>query len=276
MRRTLVATLLLLATAPAIALAQDAAPAPADVRADVLRAETQGAQLYRHDQAAWHASDAIQASGVQPPGDGRGWLTLARDGRIAVRFFAEVDWEPVAYAQAIFDPATGKVSDARALSPAQPATAEERVLLRARDAAMARARNGLRCSGAINTVVLPGQGTAGDEIDVYVMSAWEGGDFVFGGHQRVRVSGDGTQVRDVYEHTRGCIPIEPEGQAPEGFEPIPLVGVSHLTSPAPNEFHVFLGLQHDREIMVGTSGNGRLWSVEKGRIREVEAEEAGK
>jgi hypothetical protein len=41
--------------------------------------------------------------------------------------------------------------------------------------------------------------------------------------------------------------------------------VTHLLSPAPSEFHVYLSLKHSKAIYVGTSvGN---WVVEKGEIR---------
>jgi hypothetical protein len=277
MRRTVTGPLALLLAFVAAAPAAVAADAeiPAALRADVARAEAVGALLHRNDQAAWHTSDALLAAQAlaSPPGEGRGWLTLDVGGKVVVRYFAEVDWMPMAFAQADFDPATGKATNARRLSPAQAPTAEERALLKARDAAAGAVQASLRCSANVNTVVLPRQGAGKDETHVYFMSAWAGGPFVFGGHQRVRVSGDGAKVLDVYEHTRGCVPIDVAEGVPEGATPVGAM-VSHLTSPAPNEFHVFLARQHRTPVMVMTAQNEKLWKVEDGRIRAMALEEA--
>src|SRR5688572_13568878 len=230
MLRIAFATLALLSLFAATrAFSQDEAAAiPPGLRADVERAEARGAELYRHDQAAWHTTDALKDSVGPPPGPMRGWLTQAQDDRIAVRYFAKVGPDVVAFAEADLDLATNTAVRARRLEPVSPASAAELVQLRARDLAVKQ--EGLRCSGAINTVVLPGD----DAIDVYVLSAWEGGSFVFGGHQRVRVSTDGERILHTYEHTRACVP---GGGTPNGFEPMPVAMVTHLTSPTPNEFH---------------------------------------
>jgi hypothetical protein len=276
MRRTVLGPLALsIALLAAPAFAADGVPVPAELRAEVARAESVGEMIYRHDQAAWHTSDALLAAGAfeHLPGEGRGWLTRDEGGKVVVRYFAEVDFETVAFAQADFDPATGKASNARRLLPAQAPTAAERALLKARGTAIEAARGALRCSSKINTVVLPGQGAAGDEVHVFVMSAWEGGPFVFGGHQRVRVSGDGAKVLEVYEHTKSCMDIEPDS-APEGYEPMRMSMVTHLTSPTPDEFHVFLARQHDYTLMVATTQNERLWEVEGGHVRAVATDDA--
>jgi len=44
--------------------------------------------------------------------------------------------------------------------------------------------------------------------------------------------------------------------------------VTHLLSPAPSEFHVYLSLKHGKAIFVRTSAG--TWAVEKGKIRFVE------
>jgi hypothetical protein len=86
MRRTVPGLLALsIALFASPAFAADA-PIPAELRADVARAEAVGALIYRHDQAAWHTSDALLAARAfeDPPGAGRGWLTLEQGGNIVV------------------------------------------------------------------------------------------------------------------------------------------------------------------------------------------------
>jgi hypothetical protein len=44
--------------------------------------------------------------------------------------------------------------------------------------------------------------------------------------------------------------------------------ITHVLSPAPSEFHVYLSLKHGKAIFVGTSAGN--WAVDKGRIRFLE------
>ena len=252
---------------------------PVEFREDVLFAQFFGGQMRRHDIAAWLTTDALRDAGAfeDIQGSGRGWLTHDRDDRIEVRYFRERDFQVDAFAQADLDLATVKAVRARRLEPGDPPTEDEHALLRARTLAMER--DGLRCSRQINTIIFPFTREDRREIRVYVMSAWEGGDFVFGGHQQVTVSGDGKAVMGGYEHTRACMPMTPPGKKnADGFQEVATM-VTHLTSPTPNEFHVFLSLQHRMPIYVTTVSNKLLWKVDGGRITlesRLDEEEAGK
>lgn len=239
---------------------------PAEFREDVYFAEFFGGQMRRHDIAAWVTTDALRDIGAFEgvEGAGRGWLTRDADDRIEVRYFRERDFIVDAFAQADLDLATVKAVRARRLQPTQLPTADEQALLRA--SALAMARDGLRCSDQVNTIIFPFTRENRREIRVYVMSAWNGGDFVFGGHQQVTVSGDGEAVTGGYEHTRACLPIAPQGKSIPGGATHVATMVSHLTSPTPNEFHVFLSLQHRMPIYVSTAANKLLWKVDGVRI----------
>jgi hypothetical protein len=61
--------------------------------------------------------------------------------------------------------------------------------------------------------------------------------------------------------TKGCVGSgipSPSATAVGAF-------ITHLISPAPTEFHVFLSLKHNTSIFVGTSAG--IWAVDKGKVR---------
>lgn len=245
---------------PAASVARrECAPVPTEFHADVAQAVHYARRMRLHDQAAWHATDALMAAGAlgNLPGPGRGWLTYEDRGRVVVRYFSEVDFATMAIAEADYDAKTGTVTRARRLDPALPATADDLVLLRAR--ALAISQQPLRCSSSFNTIVLREPEDQG-RIRVYVLSAWDGDAFIFGGHSKVMVSADGRTVDSVSPHSRACIRIGDEPM-PEGFEPTGDTLVTHINSPTPNEFHVFLSRQHDTTVSVMTVANKHLWRV---------------
>lgn len=238
---------------------------PAQYRMDVTLAAFFGRQMRLHDIAAWLTTDALVEAGAFKDigGKGQGWLTREHDGRIEVRYFREADGQVAAFAAADLDLESIKAANARRLDPAEPATAQELLLLRARSLALEG--EALRCSEKVNTIILQGDVQDRKEIRVYVMSAWSGEHLVFGGHQLVTLAGDGSAVTGRYEHTRGCLNFEPAPPDREGFvSEGPFV--SHLTSATPNEFHVFLSLQHRQPVLVSTQDNGLLWRVDGTRI----------
>jgi hypothetical protein len=63
----------------------------------------------------------------------------------------------------------------------------------------------------------------------------------------------------VAESTKSCFTL---GRVPANAA---AAFTTHLLSPAPNEFHVYLSLKHGKGIIVGTSAGN--WAVEKGKIR---------
>ena len=83
-------------------------------------------------------------------------------------------------------------------------------------------------------------------------------DIIFGRHFKVVGS-------DVTTSTRTCFNAgPPPANAAAAW-------VTHLLSPAPTEFHVYLALKHNKPIYVGTSVG--LWVVEEGKVRFLENRE---
>ena len=54
----------------------------------------------------------------------------------------------------------------------------------------------------------------------------------------------------------------------DGFRPMGMM-VTHLLDPQPTEIHVFISLNTDSPLYVGTTENRYLWKVSKGRISLV-------
>jgi len=234
---------------------------PAEFQEDVSLAQFFGREMRLHDIAAWLTTDALKDAGAfnEMPGPGQGWLTREYDDRVEVRYFSEHDFDLLAFAQADLDIASAKAVRPRRLQPPQPPTTEERARLLARNLAVSR--EALRCSKSINTIVLRFDRGSRTEIRVYVISAWSGGQLVFGGHSLYTVSADGKAMLSEYSHTRGCLLFDPPAENQVGLV------VTHLSTPTPDEFHVFLSLQHQLPIRVVTTTNGLIWEVKEGSIR---------
>ena len=84
---------------------------------------------------------------------------------------------------------------------------------------------------------------------------------VLGGHQRITISSDGTEVHKREALSKSCLLIE---RTPEAAA----IYVTHILDPHPIETHVFASLNYQLSIYVGTS-NGNF-AVEGKTIRKVE------
>lgn len=63
--------------------------------------------------------------------------------------------------------------------------------------------------------------------------------------------------------TKGCVEF---GNSPANGTAVGAF-ITHLLSPTPTEFHVFLSLKRNTSIFVGTSAG--IWSVDKGKVRFI-------
>lgn len=239
---------------------------PAKYRQDVMLAEVIGRQIWLHDLAAWHTTDALREAHAfdRIPGDGRGWLTFQRDNAIDVRYFAEQDGATRAFAKATlqFDP-PGVIGVARLATP-EPMSERETRLMHAKTLVL-EARDYFLCNDKAppNTAVFEFDEDGRKELLVFVMTAWSEGDPPLGGYHMFRVSEDGSRILDHYSQTKQCLAST---SAPANAV---AAGVTHVTSATPTMFHVFVGLEMHKPLYVGTSQNGLLWKVENGRISLV-------
>lgn len=249
----------------------DSTACPLDQRyhSQLEQAQKLGARLYRQDLAAWLTTDALLAAGAfngPSPGKALGWLTQDRDDGTWVGYFAEIEGAPQVFAQATLVKDSRQVVGATRLDQPRPATPRELHQLAARDTALAQ--NPLRCTDApFNTVVLDDANDFVPGIQVFLLSAMTNDALPMGGYHQFRLSEDGSKVIDHYAQTRSCI-----NESRRGLPNASALAITHLTSPTPTAFHVFMSLQYERPIYVGTTENGAMWKVEGTRISEVEDE----
>lgn len=255
----LAAVVLLGGAAPAVA--QDA-PAPVPVEDwSHSRVIAMGEAIFRQDQAAAAATDALIAhlNGAPPPAGFAGWIVVDQ-GRDQLVRFVRMDGEVVRPA---FDV---PVRNGRA----GPVTARETGDLSAPEQAQFRARltaanniGRLRCSPQLNAVVLDDPDS--EDWLVWLLTSTNDANVVpMGGHYRFRISSDGSTVvrRDML--TNSCLPMSKAG--PNGSRAVALT-VSQIVSDGPVETHVFLSLQNAMPVYV--AADGKVFEVNGARIREV-------
>lgn len=235
---------------------------PEKYQHDVAIAEAIGRSIRRHDMAAWLTTDALKEAGVfnSIPGKGRGWLTFEENGDIRVKYFSEDNGIVSAFAEATlgFEPFGAR--DAHRLDPASPADEHEQRLLAARE--LASSQNHLRCTSATyNTVIFESEEYSEAQILVFLMPPMEENNAPFGGYQMYRISTDGSRILGDFAQTRGCL-----NAAPGTVEKSDSFPITHLQSATPTMFHVFMGLQYRKPIIVLTTQNDILWKVNRGRI----------
>lgn len=262
------AAALMLAATPASLLAQT--PAPAAVTTEVTewpltKIVALGTDLYRHDQAAWVATDAfLEFLGDERPADIVGWIVTGAGTDLTVRFLRRAgdDLRP-GWDIRVVDGEAGTVVPA-----ADDAVLDDRekAAFRARQTASAGLGRA-PCSRTMNAVVL----TDPDSEDwlVWLLTPVpSAGALPIGGHIRHRVSADGLTLLSREPLSRSCLTLEPS-TTPEGSTTAGLFA-THIVSDTPVETHVFLSLQSGLPLYVGTGDI--VWLVDGATVEQVEVQ----
>ena len=228
--------------------------------AAVERAAVVGVELYEHDQAAWHGTDAMLADIRDPRGEGfRGYITERTSDGIALLFIKGEDDNLSAAWRALFR--DGAVRERSRVD--QPLTQQQIRIFRARSIAIA-APLPQQCAANYNTVTLPRAeaGADGADVDVYLMPAMAtNAEVPFGGHFRFAVDTSAGVVRDTQRFTNACLSM-PRDNSAAGL------WVSQLIGETPTEVHVFESLTIGIPIYVSTSAG--MWAVEGATIRPIQ------
>jgi hypothetical protein len=88
-------------------------------------------------------------------------------------------------------------------------------------------------------------------------------DVVWGKHYRVELDKISGKALGVSSSTQSCLAMPAKIDLPQGAQ-VAELAVTHLLSPVPSEFHVFLSLLHPQGLSVTTSYG--VWKVEAGTI----------
>jgi hypothetical protein len=230
---------------------------------DIQTLEKLGHDMYVQDQAAWRATDALMALHPQAEllkENVHGWIVEDRTDGELVRFIRTGDGGPeaaydISYSSGkpvVSAPQDGKLTEA------------EKAQYAARGLAIKSVTE--RCGDNYNTVVL--KDPVGPGWLAWALAATNNPNLIMaGGHHRLSVSADGTQVLQMDALSRSCAILE-KGSAPAGKT---LAGLftTQLVSNLPVETFVFISLGQDLPIFVGTPDRS-VWRIANGKISRID------
>ncbi len=255
-KRLLVLSLLLLIFPAAFAKKKtESAPIMPEITA-------RGRMLYEYDQAAWHASDAVQA--LNPPKESLGrYIAKKSDSGWTVAFGHLNDTrDKFLIGYEAIQGSSPQEFTARKLDEPRPDASFYLFAARAIDTALQDFRGEKR---PYNVAVLP---AASDQLYVYVMPAQTQNDvYPLGGDARYLISSDGNTIVEKRQLHKTI--IENRGDLPKGATPA--AGLhTHVLSDVPEDTDVFhvLARRPSMPEYIGTK-NKKLYTIETdGTIRE--------
>jgi hypothetical protein len=242
-------------------------------QAALRKAESTGLAIYKHDRAAWVATDAIATiGGTQSDRGVRGWITEERNDGILVTFISGNDDHAPQALYRVSISTNGDVS-----GPPQELKVPEALTDSESGAAAARAfalkSPFQRCADDYNTVVLPADSSPSPNWAVYLLPATKDVSRIpLGGAHRLEF--DSTRQNLVSERgfTKACLVLgDPKGDSKH--RPVGLF-TTHLLDPVPTEVHVFWNLWTGIPLYIATPPNGTIWKISKGQISLVKRGEA--
>lgn len=235
--------------------------ASADIAEPLRRAELLGRAIYQKDILAARATDIVIEHGP-PPGIARvgGWVTVPDSGKWVVYFFEKTRNPPAILQQVNFPDSSGAGGEIGepGLRPDLESLAAD--MFKARQRAVTAPYRA--CSRSYNSVVLPAALAGEEGWYVYLLAATTEPDIaVLGGHVRVHVSADGSEILNVKEFSRSCLNV------PISDHSVGLM-VTHIVDKHPAETHVFMSLLYHMPLYVGIAPD--TWIVEDGVVRRAE------
>ena len=253
-------------------------PALADPSAEQISAneaaKALGMQIYRHDQAAWHGSDALAGEiKFEDHPEIRDYLTEELpDNRIALIYYAEKDGANYEFARMEVEGtavSNGVIHPDMTQHPLSP-TLERQA--KARQAALEQGMKEkltLCTGGSANIVSLPADESG--QIAVYITSSQEFPyQFPLGGHYLLTVNSENTVVSG-RAFMPGCfdVPIINEHiqDRPDNYS------FAHVLDEQPNEMHYFVAQNVNLPLSI-TAGNV-LWTVARSQPVEVQRDASG-
>ncbi len=226
---------------------------------DVERVAAIGWELYEHDQAAWHGTDAMLSDIRDPAAEGvRGWITERTPEGVLLLFLRGDGENVTAIYRALYR--EGAVRERGRVN--QSLTEAQARINRARLLAIS-SQLPQQCAERYNSVTLPRvePGADGVDIDVYLMPAQStAAEAPFGGHFRFAVDTSAGVVRDIQRFTNGCIALPKERGSAALF-------ISQVIGELPTEVHVFESLTVGKPVFVSTRSG--IWLVEGRSVRYV-------
>ena len=232
--------------------------APAASTEELAAIAARGRMLYDCDQAAWHASDALQTT--NPPKEKMGRYIAYKTGDVWVVSFGHLNEQKDGFLEyyQVAPKADIQKYIVKSLEPAKVDTGFLLFAARAIDTSLSDFRGEWR---PYNTAVLPA-----DEgrIYVYVFPAQTRDDIVpLGGDVRYLISPDGLQIIDKRQMHKTILEISRKGPGETVAQ-----AHNHVLSDVPEDTDVFHALSNHLPEFVGAGGH--VYGVElDGRIRVI-------
>lgn len=272
-RAAIAAGFVLALGAPSISVSAQGSQAPSsnEVRpaTSIEEIESLGERIYLHDQAAWHASDAIVADiGASVPPPVLGYIVLpTTDGKLETVFFGQNEGVPVARARYRVDGSRVTGGGLVETPGGDPLGSGARRLLEARDTALTEAerREWALCAEARPNIVILGP-DANDVVSVYILTPQiDTASYPMGGHFLVRV-GPGGEVVSARRYMKTCVPMG-TGKAGKDGHAMIAAGVVHVLDPGPTEMHAFVSRYLSIPMLV-TTREGQFM-IKDGRVKRL-------
>lgn len=225
--------------------------------------ERLGRSIYELDRASWVASDTLMAKVADPAGAKLlGWIVIDTPAGFRVRFLRDAGGG----LEAGYDIDVSSQLKTRLSEPANRTLSEvEKTMWAARSTALDGLSGQPTCRPGYNTVVH--KDPERDGWLVWLLAPMPAANvFPIGGHYRFSVSADGRRILQRDALSTSCMAMDSKAAGPASDQPAIFIA-THLVSPTPVETHVFIQLQSVTPMMV--AAGGRMWSVDKGQVRDL-------
>lgn len=245
-------------------------PIPAQYANEVSLAMQWGRALWLNDQASAAATDVVRDKGLLAGHDkATGWITTQYDDKLPQWrvFFTEDDHgTPKDFVDMVFDMTDGKARLIALLphAPSAALTTAERAMVSARDQALKEPVQ--RCTKTYNQAVWLVHHPKGWYVMADLLPArTEVGVYPVGGFHTFNYGVLDKDTPRHFQQTNACL----TEASPKGVDLASIV-VQHRTSPTPTKFHAFMSLSYGKQLLVVTTSNHLLWSVDHGSIHLID------
>lgn len=239
-------------------------------------AEQRGDEMFAYDQAAWHATDRIQAD-IRRRGSSVDVLTAqglkgyivepGESGSLLATFYGEREGRRFAIARYIVAGSTVTGGGFVEADSGRDLSLLAQRMIDAREkavAAMLKPDHGLCSESPANTLVLPPRGDG--KLPVYILtSTIERDIYPAGGHYRFDFDIDGKLVGE-RRFMKSCFDLDYRPK--DGVQP-EVVFLTHLLDRQPTEIHAFVSRNVPFRLMVLTVPSGAIWGIGNGHIEYV-------
>ncbi len=232
---------------------------------DVAFASRVGREVFERDRAAWLATDAF--GDREALEQSAGWLVERQEpGWLVLWLMPGADGVPSIGRRFFYDPNTDAVTEVPGSPSALSVT--ELQAYRARELVARALPDAQPLCGQYNLAVMPASPLGKPGWLVSALVAMPGPRiYPVGGYHEFLVSPDGERVLEQRALSKGCLDLDTSTPPPDGK--LAALYVTNLIGDTPLPSHVFVSLEAKLPLLVLTTQNQELWSVDGSDIRPL-------